>query len=41
VGVAAIKHGFDYIGIEQMNDYYEEAKVVLENAATTFQKPIM
>lgn len=33
VGVAAITHGFDYIGIERYDEYYEEAKLVMAEAA--------
>jgi DNA modification methylase len=31
VGVAAIKHGFDYIGIEKYPEYHEEAKLVIQD----------
>lgn len=41
VGVAAIKHGFNYVGIEQMKEYYEEAKEVLADAEKTYQKSIL
>lgn len=30
VGVAAIRHGFKYIGIERFDAYYEEAQTVME-----------